>query len=463
MRLRDLLEELRFSKIIVRPPNIRKRLLIEEASERISQRFDRVAAIEKQDFESLVAKLRAVAETGQWSSLSFRDLRLAASCLFDGPKNLADDVAFLDTYLGALQSTATRLTVKRLIHTYCMHFDSSHAGIRKIGQFLSHTVSHWDWDWNTRHRDYRLFDPKQASTKLSELTANALKPREALGLAGLSGQLATGGLALAAFRAALEEIQHRLMQAPRMEEVNRAIAWVHGEGTNLYFSAERAELAATLLLPWIHRDPPPEIRQRIESFLLETLNAPRSDRGSWLRVDPSAQQVMTRWLVQATLEQFLKVVDRVAQKHQWEYRRAFWSAYVEKDAVQDSWVAFAGDGARVAAQIAVRTGDEMMRRFGALSGASSDHAVLLLRIGDLVIADWSHNGKLRAWRSNNKRAPQFYLSAYGSYGLRVDSDFDISHMQADSGGWQEKAEAYIRKHTGIRLSQAEYMPKGRRR
>src|SRR5260370_42506005 len=86
---------------------------------------------------------------------------------------------------------------------------------------------------------------------------------------------------------------------------------------------------------------------------------------------------------QRTLEQFLKVVDRVAAANQWEYRRAFWNAYIEKGWVSNAWVAFASNGAAVARQIAAESGDNLMRRFASLGGPSSDQAGLLLQIGAL--------------------------------------------------------------------------------
>lgn len=464
MSLRALLEDLRSSKTIIRPPRMPNRLRIDEALEKVAQRFERLSPIDPHDYNALVAKLRSISRSRKWSSLTLRDLRLAASCLFDGQHRLADDSRFLDGYLGTLRSTASRLTVKRLIHTYCMHFDTDHAGIRKIATFLAEIVGNWDWDWSKRHIDYRLFDPKQAPRAIADLTADASDPREILSRVGLRGQLAASGLAVWVFRSAIETIRDRLERRPQIEEVDRAIAWVRGGRHQVYFLAERGALADALLLPWTAADPDPTIRRRIETFLLETLGDPRIDRGNWLPVEPAAQQVMTRWLAQATLEQFLQVVDRIAQRHQWEYRRAFWGAYVEKNAVRDSWVAFASDGARIATQIAATTGDKMMRRFANLSGASPDHAVLILRIGDLVVADWSHNGKLRIWRHNNKHAPRLYLPAYRADELRIGSDFDIPHTQAVTGGWQEKAEAYIRKYTtGVRLSPVEYTPRRRRR
>ena len=98
-------------------------------------------------------------------------------------------------------------------------------------------------------------------------------------------------------------------------------------------------------------------------------------------------------VAQATLSQFLEVVDRVAERQQWHYRRAFWTAYIERRVVSNAWVAFGTTGAQVARRLADDSADTLMRHFAALGGAGTDQAVLLLHIGDLIIADWSHNGR----------------------------------------------------------------------
>src|SRR5258708_40151805 len=163
---------------------------------------------------------------------------------------------------------------------------------------------------------------------------------------------------------------------------------------------------------------------------------------------------------QRTLEQFLKVVDRVAAAHQWEYRRAFWNAYIEKGWVSNAWVAFASTGAAVARQMAKEADDDLMRRFAVLAGASAGQAVLLLQIGDLFIADWSHNGNLRIWRRGNSNSPKLDEPSYIARELRSGSDFDIAHLPPD--GWQTRAESYIRRFTDLRLSSPEFMPPRRR-
>lgn len=461
MNLRERLNELKRVRTIVRKPRLPGSLKIERSYDRVCKKYDQVSSVRSVDYDALLAKLQLVAKSRAMSTLSQREMRLAASCLFDGEKKLADDHDFLGQFLGALRSIRSRSAVRRLIYAYCVHFDPRHPGIRQIGLFLREAISTVPssprWVWPERHRQFGLFDPAQAPDQLAGLTIDSPDPRKELEEVGLSGPLMVSGLSASVFLSALKLTQRKLSSAPKSEDVDRVIAWVQADGGGMYYSAYRGAIANALLLPWISSTPTQDMRQTIQSFLLDKLSDPRINGGAWLGTDQAARDVMIRWLAQATLEQFLKVVDRVAAKHQWDYRRAFWNAYIEKKVVANAWVAFGANGAHVARKIAETTADSLMRRFGTLGGAGTDQAVLLLSIGELIIADWSHNGRLRIWRRGNPSAPEFNLETYLASALRADSEFDTVHLPPD--GWQGKAEAYIRRHTGIKLLESEYLPR----
>lgn len=461
MSLREIVNELNRSRKIIRPPQLPARLKIEKSYNQVTAKYDQVSFVKIVDYHALLTKLNAVANSGSIKDLTYREMRLAASCLFDGHPRLADNKLFLDLFLDALRSLRSRLAIKRLIYSYCLHFNPTDRGIQRIGEFLREAILHIEghWDWPERHRKYRFFDPVQAPQQLASLTAESTNPRKELERIGLGGQLLASGLSVHTYLNALNIIQKRLRSNPNLQDVDRAITWAQADDGTLLFSAQRGDLANALLLPFSLQDPNHEIHQRIQNYFLESLSDPRIDKAAWIGAAEPAIDVMIRWLAQATLEQFLKVVDRVAAKQQWDYRRAFWGAYIEKRVVTNSWVAFGSDGARVAKQISDRTTDKIMRRFATLEGAGADQAVLLLRIGELVVADWSHNGRLRIWRRGNTSAPEFNNNHYIAKTLRTNSDFDTVHIPPD--GWQARAEAYIRRHTNIKLVESDYMPRRR--
>jgi hypothetical protein len=461
MNLRELVNELKSSRKIIRSPQLPVKLAVEKSYERVAEKYDQIGSISVLDYRDLLERLKIAADAKSLTDLSYRDMRLAASCLFESRPRLADNLLFLDLYLDALRSLRSRLAIKRLIHSYCLHFDPTDHAIRRIGEFLQTATReiNGQWNWPDRHRKYRLFDPTQAPQELAIITTKASSPRNELEKAGLTGQLMVSGLSAYTYLHALEITQRNLERHQNIEDVNRVIAWARAEDGTLLYSAYRSKLANALLLPFVDRDPTDEVHRRVQTFLLEVLNDPRIEKAQWLGAEEAAVDVIVRWLAQATLEQFLKVVDRVAAKEQWDYRRSFWGAYIAKRAVMNSWVAFGSEGAQFAKQLSKDTADKMLLRFATLEGAGADQAVLLLSIGDLVVADWSHNGRLRIWRRGNKSVPKFNNPHYIAKTLRTNSDFDTVHLPPD--GWQARAEAYIRKHTNVKLTEKEYMPRRR--
>jgi hypothetical protein len=167
---------------------------------------------------------------------------------------------------------------------------------------------------------------------------------------------------------------------------------------------------------------------------------------------------MLRWLAKASLEQFLRVVDHTVRiaRHQWPHRRGFWGAYIARGYVTDAWVVFGRDGQAYAERLARETQDKGMAEFGCLTGANADQSVLLLRIGDLVVADWSHNGTLRIWHRESERAPKFYDPRYEARALRGSCDFDTPHDAYLH--WQQRARDYIRRETNIQMQLSEFIP-----
>ena len=72
-----------------------------------------------------------------------------------------------------------------------------------------------------------------------------------------------------------------------------------------------------------------------------------------------------------------------------------------------------------------------------------------MRIGDLVFAEWSHNGRLRGWDADSQRKPEFYKDRYFRDELCENSSYDIVHHH--KGKWVSDVERYIIQQTGIRL------------
>jgi hypothetical protein len=437
-----------------------KRSRASEVFDQVAARRNKIASLPQIDLDALEAKVRDIAQTGRWDELDARQLWHVPACLWSGKTPLASEINVVRGYLEVLREQRSRIATKALIFHFLLRFEPDAANFEMIGLHLAREVGRWRWEWGQRHDRFSLFDAKRGPRTVGQQALESHGPRSVLDDAGLHTSLSASGFALACFREAAAEVQERLQRSPSTELVRRLVEFVAGPDGRMSNPRAARYLANALLTPWLSTDPSDELRDHIRGALLNFLNDPRVRPAEWNGVDQHAKRVMFRWLARASLEQFLAVVDQTAPGQQWEFRRAFWGGYIDRNYVHDSWVVFAPMGAARARQLARERDDAGMLTFGALRGAAADQAVLLLRVGDLIIADWSHNGSLRIWHDNDPGAPKIDQHETEYYGpaLRTNCAFSKWHV----GSWQQDAEAFIRTHTGIRLMSVDYLPTRRR-
>lgn len=193
----------------------------------------------------------------------------------------------------------------------------------------------------------------------------------------------------------------------------------------------------------------------IFSLLLELFKDPRLPGARWSRM-PQAADIVRRWLTEQSLRQFLDIVDEVALERMWVYRRAFWEAVYRADLISEAWVVFDDAGSRAARRA---FGKDVS--FATFDGSvQTGHAVLLLRVGRGLVAEWSHNGKCNIWNdAEDRSAPKLYGPTYSPFNLRSHGDlslqrstFAVSHMSHEGpGSWQRKVAAKLHQMTGVRL------------
>ncbi len=184
--------------------------------------------------------------------------------------------------------------------------------------------------------------------------------------------------------------------------------------------------------------------------------------GRWAQVDRRAVELFKSWLARASLNAFFAIIRDYALDRQWRYRERFWKACLDKGVISDVWLALADE-----VSSAARTIRDLRGAYGTLSGGvDSRHAVILMRMGPLVLCEWSHNGKLRAWPADWRHAPQLGRSEYTGVELRTDSlvfpggsaEDGLRHAGSETGRWQERAAKLLRERAGVVLEPRDYLP-----
>lgn len=395
---------------------------------------------------------------GQLQDIPKREWRQAAWCLWLKERPLAHVPEVLEAYLGWLRLNGQMSAYKRLVNAYLKDFNRNDKSFAEVANALAGVAAQFDWPWREKHNLFHLFSVERGPQKVAEaVISSELSIRDALDEVGLMDDFAYQGFGIESFRIALE----RYKAKPSVRMLNRILEWSCLDET-IQFGSIRDVIANGLLLPWANggNRPSQDIADTTRDFLLSHYKDPRLHSGLWNGVDGDAKSVMLRWLARASLEQFLQIVDDIASpelRTQWPYRRAFWEAYDRIGAIEEAWVAFADHGARRA-----RSMFHDKLNFGTLgsNAVQPNHAVLILKLSGLTIAEWSENGKCHVWLSGNKAAPKLYQSnQYTRWQLTNMSDNDgVVHSTSDHGVWQRKVEKFIRDNTGIRLNPVDYMP-----
>jgi len=257
------------------------------------------------------------------------------------------------------------------------------------------------------------------------------------------------------------------------QSLKRALTFLAPNGILRFAEPKsRGEMARGLLRPWLEAGNEPEepIRFQIQDFLLEHLDDPRLKPQRWHEASEPAANLMRRWLTRASLKAFFSLISEHALDYHWRYREAFWSACIEKNAAVEAWLAL---GSRIHAS--ARAVEDLKGAYARLEGASSDQAVLLLRVKNIIFCEWSHSGALRAWPVDWPNAPLLGRKLYTrtslmgkslpfppkpKYGSRGASDGrGLHHHGSDQSRWQGSAAELLERRAQIVLSPVDWMPR----
>ena len=449
---------------ILRRPLHRSKL--EQEVNHLVERIQRVGTARNEfDREALVSKLRRISKQGTWHLLSREDLKRSILLLSYGRPQLQEDRRIFKGILKRICEYQGSGLCRSLIAHYLRCFDAESPNTKKIAKLLDREIRSRAGleKWKKRHAAYGLFDSRNVTSRLTKEILSKGEVEQVLHDAGIHGDAITSGVGRQCFKIGCRIVQDCLSEQESTDLAGTLMRWAKPQGGEFRYLNERKFLAEALLLPWVDSDPTDEeLKNSIASFLDGPYGDPRVDRSRWSVVSDAAVAVRFRWLAGRSLKLFLDIVgDTTDRPDQWEYRRAFWDAYMNRRHVTNAWVAFGRDGQTLVERM-IRESDESIKgNFAHLESVQRSQAVLLMHIADLVIADWSHNGALRIWHKDHANAPKMYRSRYNGHQLRTTCNKEFRHWPVTGRNcWQNQTHDYIRKWTRMRIEipRYEYMP-----
>jgi len=388
------------------------------------------------------------------TGLGRKDLKRIPYGLWGGEHPLSALEPVVDTYLHALRALGTASWFRILTRVYFQNTHQRDATIEKVRQALLKQAGQPAWTWSGPARQFDLFSQADPSDKILKLFKPSIPAIEALGELGFKHGLETSQFASDIFSLTLK---HFKTEKARHEDW----MWEFGQSENeLRFPECTSIFVSALLNPWLTKTPDETRRQRLIDRLIGLLGDPRIKPGAWAGVDQDCLNLIKRWLIRDSIELFLDIVDESAVDHQWHYRRAFWTSYLEDDYISEAWVAF-GPTPENLARSRFKEAFDTHQKYGQLTHLSDrSHSVLILRIGDLTVAEFSHNGKCWIWPSAHRdRAPKPYLPRYSRNEL-MDAPRAFIHHSASSFKWQNEVANEIYRDARVITKRADWQPKG---
>jgi EH_Signature domain len=409
-----------------------------------------------------------------------KDLKRAPWILWRGEPAAIGFAGLLDMVVG--QAARSSRTLRYLIEAWLRDFSPDSPGIAQAGEAIRRLLAdstdpRFD-GWRAADRSFQLFDARHGPAALAGVLLSGSHPVVDMLEAA---ELADAARAISGYlRAVQSEVLTRLsagLTGPGAGELlARACVFLsHGDG--LRFDDKRADIAHALCQPWLtpqSRAADSGVQRPLQDFLMARIGNPQLRPGRWIGAEREAALVR-QWLARASLRVFFDLISDHAHaspdqghKSQWKYREAFWSACLRKRLIDDAWLAL---GAKVHAS--ARAKQDLGSAFGRLQGpgASGDQSVLLLRIGPLVFAEWSHNGPLRAWKAEQapKLAAKSYTGAelkrpclpFPDYRSGRTGNQDTSglwHTGAANYVWQRRAALLLARHANVILQAPDWRP-----
>lgn len=409
-------------------------------------------------------RLISACEQNTLRQLSKRDLRQGCQAWFFGDQPPGRSRPVASAVVKEVADRRLRAGFMALIDAYLNGFDEKDPDVSWLGQQLERLASQWQWRehdaWPARLKRYPLFDPERAVHKVAEAVLQAGgKHRDIFEDLGLEGAgRSRSGFEEAVFRAVCRMVGG-MSDAKQSQEW--LIDWAQVGDRTMAFPKSWPDFAGALFLPWQNKAPEKPHKTRVMDTAIRYAGDPRINPLRWKEVQNRfaiAYSTVLRWLTEASVKQFFDIVSRMLDGNNsdmWEARRKFWTAYLDAGHISAAWVAFGKSGEREALHTAKLSGDASLKMFGRIipgSGQSPQHCALLMHIGDMTIAEWSHNGKCRFWPRGARGAPVLFRMNSKRTGDYSASELMAAPLEiAHTSGWQSKFSKAIHEHTGIQM------------
>ena len=440
------------------PPSVPK---ISKAAREIERAIGSGEAAQLRAPREILDECRNAIVMGELDKVSTKNLRLFCTAGLSSLEELNDPISSFNLLLAEVTKRAKASLIKALFLGYLLVADQDAKWVSKLRHFIFERRESLAPRWWARINDYGLLQTDPGSYFAGKFFNDGDQFFNELTSAGITGILLTTGIGKCIFKA----VTHAVGQSD----------WVHGADAQLIFerlkkyalqdeklvfagSDNQRSMCHAILEPCTKGDPDEDLLTQVKNLLIGQYSDPRVNPGRWGSVDERHVQVLQRWLTRQSMGLLIEVLNRTADDNHWDVRNDFWSYYLDNDLVNEAWVVFGPEASQHAMDLVNNNPDFSASSFGRFrsgggSGVQPNHSVLLMRIDDVVVAEWTHNGRVRLWDRRSPRRPNFYQATYYAdqlRGARNRYTADEEHSHDRGGNWMLKVDRFIVNYTGIK-------------
>jgi len=384
----------------------------DQAIARVRNAFPDQRSVAPQDLDTLIRKLEFALSNKDWSSVKEGDVGVVVKAF---AANLAPMPQSVRQFLW---SELTQTTRTNLLSALCEGFMTSWAPrdmrIRQVAHLIIGQAGRLSGEFQKLFMDVpELLDVDRGATSFGQWMASQGDPHQAVLARGIPEPHSIGFMAHAhdAWLASLPPLTAASL-------VDHVLAWITPKDRGALAGDRAIAVVERLLQPWHSKMPSTEMRTKLVERLLAAYKDPRMENESfWSRISDSAKKVMLRWLAGVRMESFMEVVTlaeaRGAHREQWAGRRNFWMGMYEQGRIDEAWVAYTNKARIHADELFKKTHDASYKSYGLQgSGTRNDTCLLIMRIGEKIVVEGSHNFRVHVFSKSHSRAPDLYLDQY---------------------------------------------------
>lgn len=214
------------------------------------------------------------------------------------------------------------------------------------------------------------------------------------------------------------------------------------------------DIVRALLRLFKSSDPEKELKNLIEKRSDSFLGDPRFHTVNWHDL-PEEKNIILRWKTKKSLENFFHLIEYVSTnspdaERMWPSRRKFMKSCLENGHITGAWVVLGKKALVLREKFRIESSSHGVLK----SGGQLTHSVLLFQIGDLILSEWSHTGKIRIWKNSSHSCPKLYEKEYTRDDVISIPIKEFVHVS--SGSWIDRLTEFIFEQTGIDINESEY-------